>query len=306
MKIINILFKKYSKFILNIFHYILDYIHFYRKSGKNINYLKYFGAISAVSLLVTFFVISGNSSDKVRKENDLLRSKLKAMVTQYKKLSERIDSVNYFNDQLRIAVNLEPISEAEKKLGIGGSKDIITSYTLNDNNINSAVKYVDELARKLEFEKNQYSLIINKFNNNKKEFDNIPAIRPIEGNYMTSGFGIRYHPILHMNKMHEGIDINAAVGTTVMASGNGTVVFTGVKGGYGNVIEIDHGYGYHTVYGHLSEILVSVGQKVKRREEIGKSGNTGMSTGPHLHYEVSYNGEKIDPLNFFLEDLNVF
>lgn len=306
MKIIIDLFRKYLKLVHYVFRNILNYYHNYQFKSIKTNNLRFFGILVSVSAVIIAFIINYNKNDNVSLENALLKAKLKSMFTQYKKMSDKIDSLNYYNDQLRIAVNLEPISEAEKQLGIGGSKDITLSYSINDNNINSAIKYVDELTRKLEFEKNQYSLITGKFKENKREYDNIPAIKPVDAKYMTSGFGIRFHPILRQNIMHEGIDILAEIGTPVMAPGNGVVVFTGSKNGYGNVIEIDHGYGYHTVYGHLSEILVSVGQQVKRREVIAKSGNTGLSTGPHLHYEVSLNGEKINPLNFFFDDLNLY
>lgn len=306
MKIIIDLFRKYLKLILEVFRNILNYLHNYKIKSIKVNNLRYFGISVSVVVVVVVFFINSSKNDNVGRENELLKAKLKTMVTQYKKMSEKIDSLSYYNNQLRIAVNLEPISEAENKLGIGGSKDITLSYSLSENSINNAIKYVDELTRKLEFEKNQYSIIAGKIKDNKKEYENIPAIKPIDAKYMTSGFGMRFHPILHQNIMHDGIDLLAEIGTPVMASGNGVVVFTGNKNGYGNVIEIDHGYGYHTVYGHLSEILVSVGQQVKRREVIGKSGNSGLSTGPHLHYEVSLNGEKINPLNFFFDDLNLY
>lgn len=272
---------------------------------KYAKYSKYI-LIFLISFSFFWFITNKNDNSKVKAENYLLQSKLKMLSSKFNKLSSSIDSVNEINNQLRIAINLEPISEAEAKLGIGGSKDVYSSFNIADKDITSVISFVDQLNRKLDFQRSQYNVLFNKLNENKEMLENIPSIRPADGNFMTSSFGMRMHPILHIMKMHQGIDINLSVGSSVVATGNGIVAFAGNKNGYGNVVEIDHGFGYHSVYAHLSEILVNSGKKVKRGELIAKSGNTGLSTGPHLHYEISFNGEKINPLNFFLEDINVF
>ncbi|MEO5931152.1 MAG: M23 family metallopeptidase [Candidatus Kapaibacterium sp.] len=130
----------------------------------------------------------------------------------------------------------------------------------------------------------------------------LPMMIPCEGNY-TSGFGYRIHPITGREKLHTGTDIAAPTGTPIYVSGNGVVVFAGVKTGYGNVVEVDHGYGYHTLYGHSSKLLVAVGDTVKRGDRIALVGSTGMSTGPHLHYEVIVDGAKVDPSDFLIKPL---
>jgi murein DD-endopeptidase MepM/ murein hydrolase activator NlpD len=125
------------------------------------------------------------------------------------------------------------------------------------------------------------------------------------GYYSPSGFGVRMHPVLGIFKTHEGLDIVADVGTPVYAAGNGTVEFAGHSGGgYGNLIVLNHGFGYQSLYAHLSEIKVSNGQYVKRGTLIGKSGRTGLVSGPHLHYEVIYNGVRKNPIDYFLDDLH--
>jgi murein DD-endopeptidase MepM/ murein hydrolase activator NlpD len=106
--------------------------------------------------------------------------------------------------------------------------------------------------------------------------------------------------------MHEGIDIIAEVGTSVRATGKGIVDFIGIKGGYGLCVEINHGFGYTTLYGHLSSANVQLGQKVSRGSVIARTGNSGLSSGPHLHYEVTHDGIKLDPVGFFFDDLNIF
>ncbi len=136
----------------------------------------------------------------------------------------------------------------------------------------------------------------------------MPAILPIKKNQcsLVSGFGMRYHPILHYRRMHTGIDLTAQRGTPVYATGDGTVLVAGRGadlGGYGIVVVVNHGYGFKTLYGHLLEATVTPGKKVKRGDMIGRVGSSGLSTGYHLHYEVIQNGEKVNPVYFFFNDL---
>lgn len=143
---------------------------------------------------------------------------------------------------------------------------------------------------------------------NKKEFTLvIPAIWPIDRTKLrtiSSYYGYRLHPKLGYRRMHEGIDITAPIGTDVYATGNGVITRAGWQNGYGKVIELNHGFGYRTRYAHLSSIYVVVGDSVKRGETIGAVGNTGISTGPHLHYEVHYRGNHVDPINYFDKNMD--
>lgn len=141
----------------------------------------------------------------------------------------------------------------------------------------------------------------------KKDFlASIPAIQPVANKNlrkMASGFGYRLHPIYKTYKMHEGIDFTAPTGTPIYATGNGRIVTAGPDRGYGNCVVISHGFGYQTLYGHMYRIKARPGQQVKRGELIGYVGNTGLSSGSHLHYEVIRNGKKINPINYFFNDL---
>jgi murein DD-endopeptidase MepM/ murein hydrolase activator NlpD len=134
----------------------------------------------------------------------------------------------------------------------------------------------------------------------------IPAIQPVSEKHlrvMASGYGYRVDPVYGTTKFHEGMDFSAPQGTPVYATGDGTVIHSSWESAYGNLIEINHGYNYVTRYAHLSEILVRNGQTVKRGDLIGKVGNTGKSTGPHLHYEVRLRGEPQNPVNYYFFDL---
>jgi murein DD-endopeptidase MepM/ murein hydrolase activator NlpD len=133
----------------------------------------------------------------------------------------------------------------------------------------------------------------------------MPAIKPMVGEFSYHGFGYRHDPILGVTRMHEGVDIQNSVGTPVYATGDGTVEFTGSTGSaYGIAVDINHGFGYSTYYAHLSRSVVHAGQTVKRGTLIAYSGNTGRSTGPHLHYEVRQNGESKNPVEFFVADVD--
>lgn len=135
----------------------------------------------------------------------------------------------------------------------------------------------------------------------------VPAIQPIKNEDLrrtASGWGWRIHPIYNIRKFHFGIDFSAKTGTQIFATGKGTIQFAGITdNGYGKVVIIDHGYGYKTLYGHMDKIYVKKGQEVDRGHVIGESGNTGVSTGPHVHYEVILYGKKVNPVNYFFNDL---
>jgi len=114
------------------------------------------------------------------------------------------------------------------------------------------------------------------------------------------------HPILKIRRMHTGIDILSNLRTPVHVTGDGKIQSVGYRGGYGLTVQVDHGFGYSTLYAHLSKVLVKKGQKVKRGDIIAKTGNSGLSTGPHLHYEVRHNGKALNPSGFFFDDINFF
>ena len=137
--------------------------------------------------------------------------------------------------------------------------------------------------------------------------ENIPAIQPVlnkDLKRMASGYGWRVDPVYHIRRFHEGMDFSAPIGTDIYATGNGVVTFSGWRQGYGETIEIDHGFGYSTRYAHCHKLFARVGKKVKRGDVIALVGNTGKSTGPHVHYEVHYNGRPIDPRNYYFYDLS--
>ena len=175
--------------------------------------------------------------------------------------------------------------------------------------IKMTTRRVDSLSQRLYVQSLSIDEVYTMAGSKQQRMAAMPAIMPIRKGdcNIVSGFGMRYHPILHYRRMHTGIDLTAQQGTAVYATADGVVVMAGRGddlGGYGITVVIDHGFGYQTLYGHLSGVTVRRGQKVKRGEQVGKVGHTGLAQGNHLHYEVIQNGTKVNPVLFFFNDLS--
>ncbi|MDH3268480.1 MAG: M23 family metallopeptidase [Ignavibacteria bacterium] len=280
--------------------------------------LKLFSLLLGLSLLFTsiflalnhFLAIDSNSKIKVsalKNENEELKEEIKRITKSYHQILGEVDSISVISSQLRIAANLEAITDEERLLGTGGSSDYLSAnLNIKDIEVKNLLESVDEMIRYVQFEKEQTLQIANKLSLNEKLHKCIPAIKPTIGNYTINDFGMRRHPILGVRRFHEGIDINCDYGTEVHCSGEGKVIAVERRAGFGLVVEIDHGFGYSTIYAHLSKAKVKKGNSVTRGQIIAKSGNSGLSTGPHLHYEVRHDGIPIDPTDFFFDDLTFF
>lgn len=280
--------------------------------------LKLFTVLIASSLIFAaafivfsyFFGVSSNPNltiSSLKNENKELKKEVERITESYREMLSDVENISALNEELRVSANLQPISDEERLLGVGGSANYLASnLNIRDVEVKNLLKSVDEMIKALEFEKNQTIEIADKLSMNKDLHKCIPAIKPTLGNYSIDGFGMRRHPILGVRKFHHGIDINCDSGTSVRAPGNGKVIIVERQAGFGLVIEIDHGFGYRTVYAHLSQAMVKQGDSIKRGQVIAKSGNSGLSSGPHLHYEVHHDGIAMDPTDFFFDDLTFF
>jgi len=203
-------------------------------------------------------------------------------------------------------MDLSRVPEDIRQAGIGGTRmDVDFNTSLDVRKELNALRTSMTIAEKeLQLQFTSYREITDKYSENKARFAALPAIRPMNGYYSRQGPRVRLHPILNIYRRHEGIDIAADVGTPIYAPADGVVEFTGRSGGFGIAIEINHGYSHRTLYGHLSKTLVREGQRVKRGTLIARSGNTGLSSGPHLHYEVRKNGVPQNPLEYFFDDVD--
>ena len=241
--------------------------------------------------------------------NSELSEKLTGYVDQYQKLDERINQLSQKSHDLRLSANLEVDSTNSPAYGVGGTIFNPVKST-NPSSLGSFIdnldSFVNNVTLKVKIEKDNYEEIENAFKENEKMYEAIPAIRPCTGT-IADDFGMRMHPILKIRRMHNGVDIITDSGTKVYAPGAGKVEFVGWRGGLGYTVEIDHGFGYHTIYGHLEAGKVKKNQIVKRGDLIALSGSSGsLATGPHLHYEVRHNGIPLNPLNFIYDDVDLF
>lgn len=240
-------------------------------------------------------------------ENSILREQLSLLSTKLSTLEQQLSGVNERGNEIRMLVDLPKIDEDTRRAGTGGTDDRVDYGTSADVNqfLRDLHSVAERAGRELQLQSHSYEEILQRYENNKVRFAHLPAVKPMDGYYATNGFGSRLHPVLRIIKPHEGLDIANDVGTPVFATADGVVEFGGhTGGGYGNLVEINHGYGYTTAYAHLSKVLVREGQKVKRGDLIARSGRTGLVTGPHLHYEVRFNGIRQNPIDYFFDDVN--
>jgi murein DD-endopeptidase MepM/ murein hydrolase activator NlpD len=212
--------------------------------------------------------------------------------------------------QLRIQKGMEVLPADVRKLGVGGpavgSPEMIELLQIRSPYYKKAsqlTRTIDELQRKTQYQQESFVEIDRKLKKDDYIRDHTPSIAPAAG-YLTSGFGYRIDPFLYCPKMHPGVDIANSSGTPIVATADGTVTFAESIPGYGLMIKIDHGNQIETRYGHLSAIYIKPGQRVLRGDVIGGMGNTGRSTGTHLHYEVRIAGKAVNPINYLLSKEN--
>jgi murein DD-endopeptidase MepM/ murein hydrolase activator NlpD len=240
-------------------------------------------------------------------ENRILRDQVKSFEGKLHQVERTLEEFAARDTELRLFVDLPTIDEDTRLAGFGGaSYDFGIAAGNSRELLNRTHRWLERLERELQMQRESFAEIENKYEFNEKFFRHLPAIKPADGRYNPNGFGRRRHPVLGVMHVHEGIDIACDVGTPVYATADGVVELAGrTNGGYGRMIVINHGYGYKTLYAHLSStIKVNRGQRVSRGDVIALSGRSGLVTGPHLHYEVIHNGVKQNPVDHFFDNIN--
>ncbi len=272
--------------------------------------------ILASLVVAIFYHILFNVFFDSPKVNGLKREN-NQLVRQYAKLNDQLELVDQVLKDLqekddniyRTIFEAEPIHNSIRKAGVGGVNRYAELEKMNNAEIvvNTAKK-LDEISRKAKIQAYSYDEIIKIAGEKEPMLKNIPAIQPIENSDLSrtaAGWGVRMHPFYRIRKLHEGIDFTAPIGTEVFATADGEIeILEKSNRGHGNQIVINHGFGYKTLYAHLDGFNVKSGQKVKRGDVIGYVGKTGLSTATHLHYEVHLNGEKVNPVNYFFNELS--
>lgn len=262
-----------------------------------------------ITMIIAYNVFNSPKELMLERELSYMKDNYKRMnkdLANYEKVLANIEDRD--DNIYRVIFEAEPIPSGVRNAGVGGVNRYtdLEGYETEEMVINTN-KRLDHIAKKLFIQSKSYDEVIDLAINKEKMLASIPAIQPIPNKNlkrMASGFGMRIHPIYKTRKFHTGMDFTAPTGTEIYATGDGVVEkITKSRRGYGNHVLINHGYGYKTLYGHMSKFNVKRGQKVKRGDVIGYVGSTGTSTAPHLHYEVWKNNKKINPINFYFNDL---
>ncbi|MGB1248664.1 MAG: M23 family metallopeptidase [Chitinophagales bacterium] len=286
------------------------------KSTWSQRLLKGFGFIAAC-LVTSFILVMLWNLLFDSPEEKMLKNEMEVMTQQMTYIDKEVDKAYALldilrerdNNTYRVLYEADPIPDALWESGTGDRSKYayLSQYSTGDLMEDLNVK-LDDLKLKLNWQSKSYDEIADLVLNKEEMLQSIPAIQPVSNEdlkRMASGYGWRTDPVYGVKKFHHGMDFTAPTGTEIYATGKGTAITVNYSnGGYGNRIIIDHGYGYQTLYAHMSGFNLEEGDQVERGDVIGFVGNTGKSVGPHLHYEVIVNGTKVNPVHFYYQDLD--
>ena len=297
----------------------------YKFNPESLNYLKierslkqkilisfgYFFLFMFIGVIGYAIISSFHDTPKVKG----LKRQISLLQTNYETFNKDLNNVEallgYLQERddniYRTIFEAEPVHKSIRDAGFGGSNRYSNLEMTDQEIVVQTAKRLDKIRKKIYVQSVSYDELINLATNKEKMVAAVPAIQPISNKDLTrtaSGWGYRIHPVYKIRKFHHGMDFTAPTGTEVYATGDGTIeTVESSKRGYGNRIVVNHGFGYKTLYAHLSGFNAKVGQSVKRGDVIGYVGNTGLSTAPHLHYEVHLNNNKVNPINYYFNDL---
>lgn len=263
--------------------------------------------ISAAIMLVIYSFIDSPKEKVLKRENDQYKLQLELLNNRIAQIGGVLEDIQNRDDNIyRTIFEADPIPNTVRQAGYGGEDRYAKFNGYNNAELlKSTTKKLDIISRQIYIQSKSFDEIVKMAKNKEKMLSCIPAIQPTSKTRSTiiSGFGYRVHPIYKTLRMHTGIDFAAKKGTPIYATGDGTVTNPKGENGYGIVCIIDHGYGFQSLYGHMSKMIVKPGERVKRGQVIGYVGSTGLSVAPHCHYEIIKNGKKIDPIHYFYNDL---
>lgn len=279
---------------------------------KTLIFLSYLSIIVVMAVILNIIYSSFFDTAKEKRlirENNQLLFQYELLNSKITNLESVLEDIENRDDNIyRTIFNAEPIPKSVRDAGFGG----VNRYEYLEGYDHSSIviqteKRIDQLTKAVYVQSKSYDEIITLAKNREDQLACLPAIQPISNKDLTrtaSGWGYRIHPIYKIRKFHYGMDFTAPTGTEIYSTGNGKIILAkSSRRGLGNYIIIDHGYGYKTLYAHMNGFNVKVGQEVKRGDVIGFVGSTGLSTAPHLHYEVHLNNKKVNPINYYFNDL---
>jgi len=286
------------------------------KIERNIKTLvrKMLGYVSTglASGMIFFFIFiqffDPPQTKRLKRQNEQLLSQYNLMNKDFEKITKVLEDIQNRDDNIyRVIFEAEPIPSSVRMAGFGGANRYSKLEEMDNSElIISTTRKLDILSKQVFVQAKSYDDVAKMALNKEKMIASMPSIMPVSNRDLkqtASGWGMRIHPIYKIPRFHYGMDFTAVTGTDVFATGIGVVKSASRETGYGNAVLIDHGFGFETLYAHMSKINVKVGQKVNRGDVIGFVGSTGTSTAPHLHYEVTKNGVKVNPQNYYFQDL---
>ena len=281
----------------------------HKRVGKVLSYLAIGLVFATLTIIFAYKYLDSPKEKQLQRE-------IAELTLQYELLNNRMVQVTEVlndieerdNNVYRTIFEAEPIPASIRQAGFGGVDRYKELQGFNNSAlIVETTKRLDRISKQLYIQSKSFDEVANLVKGKEKLLASIPAIQPISNSdlrHQPSGFGWRTHPIYKTPEFHPGMDFSAPQGTEIFATGDGTVERADASAqGYGNHIVINHGYGYETLYGHMSKMAVKVGQLIKRGQLIGYVGSTGLSTAPHVHYEVQKNGQIVNPINYYYNDL---
>jgi murein DD-endopeptidase MepM/ murein hydrolase activator NlpD len=282
----------------------------FRKGGKYlVGSLKII--ILSVILSYTYSLVSDSPEENFLKQESSRNAKSMSMLkSEIDSLNLELAKIQEKDDHLyRLLLGTKPLNPEIRKAGFGGAIEEANPEVLpNELSIGSYRIEINQLAAKISVQAASFDLLTRMAEENSKCIAHRPSISPLSPAdliRLSSGFGYRTHPIFKIRKFHKGIDLTALKGSPIYSTAKGTVIIAAnYNDGYGNKVVVDNGYGYETIYAHLNKILVHTGQELELGELIGQVGNTGISQAPHLHYEIRYHGQAINPLKFIYKDIS--
>jgi murein DD-endopeptidase MepM/ murein hydrolase activator NlpD len=243
----------------------------------------------------------------LERENAALAEQLGQLHSRLSTISDTLRLIAQRDARIRLMANLEPNDPSVQQAGIGGPapREHQSSGGILGQRAQEIRVDINALIRRANLLSLSFKQASDSISSHAIRVEALPSIMPTAG-WLSSAFSsMREHPILHIMRPHEGIDVTAPSGAPIQSPASGTVISAGWETGYGNVVELDHGYGITTKFAHCSKLLVHSGQRVKRGDVIANVGDTGLATGPHLHYEVHVNGRPVDPLRYVLPNVVV-
>jgi murein DD-endopeptidase MepM/ murein hydrolase activator NlpD len=245
--------------------------------------------------------------ESLEKNNRFLKNQLTDLGTKIEFISNQLNAIEASDDELRMVLGIAELDDDMRDVGIGGAK---FQYNLDEviiepetaEQLNNSMVLIDKLEREVKLEEESFNKLHATYYAKEDSIRHMPALHPVLEGRITSDYGMRIHPIFKKRSRHPGVDFAAKSGAPIYAAADGIVKLAQYHGGLGKCVYIDHLYGFETRYGHMKQILVRRGEKVKRGDKIGLVGNTGITTAPHLHFEVHFKGKEVNPKDYFFDD----